>query len=113
MMSWTYNATSTVTVNNNPPAMKIATKVANRLRSKNRLNGTTGFSAVRSTHAKAMNATSARPAEPSVVNEIQPASGPVEKANTAAVQAKVASTAPAASSFIRSRLVSRSAVRAR
>ncbi len=60
-----------------------------------------------------MNATSATPAEPSVVTEIQPASGPIENANTAPVHARVASTAPAASSFIRSRLVSRSAVRAR
>ncbi len=42
-------------------------------------------------------------AEPTVVTEIQPFSGPIENANTAAVQATVASTAPAASSFIRSR----------
>ena len=48
-----------------------------------------------------------------VVIEIQPFSGPIEKAKTAAVHASVASMAPAASSFIRSRLVSRSAVRAR
>jgi hypothetical protein len=93
--------------------MKIATTVASRLRSKNRLNGTTGFSAVRSTHANAPNATTPIAAAPRVVTEIQPFSGPIEKANTAAVQASVANTAPAASSFIRSRLVSRSAVRAR
>ena len=93
--------------------MKIATKVASRLRSKNKLKGTTGFSAVRSTSANPMKAPSATTAEPIVVNETQPASGPEEKANTAAVQPSVASTAPAASSFIRSRLVSRSAVRAR
>src|ERR1700759_4501557 len=104
-------ATSTVTVNNTPPAMKIAAKVASRLRSKNKLNGTTGFSAERSTKANATNATRPTTAEPIVVNQIQPASGPHEKANTAAVQANVASTAPAASSFIRSRLVSRKAVR--
>ncbi len=48
-----------------------------------------------------------------VVTEIQPFSGPIEKAKTAAVQASVASTAPVASSFIRSRCVSRSAMRAR
>src|SRR6202034_2512208 len=106
-------ATSTVTVNNTPPARKIAAKVASRLRSKNKLNGTTGFSAERSTKANATNATSPTAAEPIVVNETQPASGPDEKANTAAVQANGATTAPAASSFIRSRLVSRSAVRAR
>ena len=48
-----------------------------------------------------------------VVTEIQPFSGPIEKAKTAAVHASVASMAPVASSFIRSLLVSRSAVRAR
>ncbi|CNK84241.1 Uncharacterised protein [Mycobacterium tuberculosis] len=47
------------------------------------------------------------------MTDIQPFSGPMEKANTAAVQASVANTAPSASSFIRCRLVSRSVVRAR
>ena len=91
----------------------MATKVASRLRSKNRSKGTTGFSAVRSTRAKAMKAAKPTTAEPMVVTEIQPFSGPMENAKTAAVQATVASTAPAASSFIRSLCVSRSAVRAR
>ncbi len=57
--------------------------------------------------------TAAAAPEPSVIGANQPLSGPWVKANTAAVQARVASMAPAASSFIRSRLVSRSAVRAR
>ena len=87
--------------------------MASRLRSKNKLNGTTGFSAVRSTNGECDERDEPTAAEPIVVNDIQPASGPDEKANTAAVQASVASTAPAASSFIRSRFVSRSAVRAR
>ena len=63
--------------------------------------------------ANAIAAATATTPEPMVVSEIQPFSGPIEKAKTAAVQASVASMAPAASSFIRSRLVSRSAVRAR
>ena len=87
--------------------------VASRLRSRNKSNGTTGFSAVRSTMAKAIAAARATTPEPMVVTEIQPFSGPIEKAKTAAVQASVASMAPVASSFIRSLLVSRSAVRAR
>jgi hypothetical protein len=91
----------------------MATKVASRLRLKNRSKGTTGFSAVRSTTANARNAARATAPEPIVVTEIQPFSGPIEKAKTAAVHASVASTAPAASSFIRSRRVSRSVVRAR
>src|SRR3984885_8202794 len=106
-------ATSTVTGNNTPPAKRIGAKVASRLRSKNKLNGTTGFSAERSTKANATNATRPTTAEPMVVNEIQPASGPDEKANTAAVKARGAGKHPAAPSFIRSRLVSRSAVRER
>ena len=48
-----------------------------------------------------------------MIGEAQPASGPIENANTAAVQPIVASSAPAASSLSRSRLVSRSVVRAR
>ena len=51
--------------------------------------------------------------EPTVTVDSQPSSGPIENAYTAAVQPKVARMAPAASSFIRSRWVSRSVVRAR
>ena len=49
MMSCTYRPISTVSVNITPPARKMAAKVATRLRSRNSSNGTTGFSAVRST----------------------------------------------------------------
>ena len=103
----------TVRLNMSPPARKIAANVTSRLRSRNSSNGTTGFSAVRSTTMKARAAANATTPEPTVVIEIQPFSGPIEKANTAAVHASVASMAPVASSFIRSRLVSRRAVRAR
>ncbi len=49
MMSCTYSPISTVSVNITPPARKTAANVATRLRSLNSSNGTTGFSAVRST----------------------------------------------------------------
>ena len=87
--------------------------MASRLRSKNKSNGTTGFSAVRSTTANATKAARATTPEPIVVADSQPFSGPIEKPKTAAVQTNVASTAPVASSFIRSFWVSRSVVRAR
>ncbi|CQD22804.1 membrane protein [Mycolicibacterium conceptionense] len=62
-MSWTYRPISTVRVNSTPPARKIAAKVATRLRSWNRSNGTTGFSALRSAIRKAMpNTAAAAPA---------------------------------------------------
>ena len=80
--------------------------VASRLRSKNKLNGTIGFSAVRSTTANATKAPNATTPEPIVVADSQPFSGPIKKPKTAAVQVNVASTAPAASSFIRSFWVS-------
>ncbi len=48
-----------------------------------------------------------------MIGESQPLAGPWVNANTAAVQPMVASSAPVASSFIRSRTVSRSALRAR
>ena len=49
MMSWTYSPMSTVSVNITPPARNTEANVATRLRSRNRLNGTTGLTAVRST----------------------------------------------------------------
>ena len=49
MRSCMYRPMVMVRVNSTPPAMKIAANVATRLRSVNRLNGSTGFSAVRST----------------------------------------------------------------
>ena len=104
---------STVSVNITPPAMKIAAKVATRLRSRNKSNGTTGFSAVRSTTMNAPRNTSAATNEPIVIGSSQPFSGPWVKPNTAAVQPRVASRAPVASSFSRSLWVSRSVVRAR
>ena len=107
MMSCTYKPISTVRVNITPPARNMAAKVASRLRSRNRANGTTGLIAVRSTATKATMASSAASPEPSVVGASQPLSGPWVKPNTAAVQATVASRAPAASSFMRSRWVSR------
>ena len=112
-MSCTYRPISTVSVNMTPPARKMAAKVATRLRSWNRLNGTTGFSAVRSTIRKPTNAATAITPEPSVNGDNQPCSGPIEKPKTAAVHPSVASSAPAASSLRRSRLVSRSVLRAR
>ncbi len=113
MMFCTYRATSTVRVKLTPPARNMAANVASRLRSKNRLNGTMGFSAVRSTTTNATKAARATTPEPIVVADSQPFSGPIEKPKTAAVQINVASTAPVASSFIRSFWVSRSVVRAR
>ena len=112
-MSCTYRPIVTVSVNITPPARKIAAKVATRLRSWNNSNGTTGFSAVRSTKRNAAKAASATTPEAIVTVDNQPCSGPIEKANTAAVQPSVASSAPAASSFSRSLLVSRSVLRAR
>ncbi|CEZ30208.1 Uncharacterised protein [Mycobacterium tuberculosis] len=103
----------TVRLNMTPPANRIALNVTNRLRSRNKWNGTTGFSAVRSTMTNATAAAKATRPEPMVMPDIQPFSGPIEKAKTAAVHASVASMAPVASSFIRSLLVSRRAVRAR
>ena len=87
--------------------------MATRLRSENRLNGTMGFSAVRSTKTNATKAASATRLEPSVMADSHPCSAPVDMQKTAAVQANVASTPPAASSFIRSFSVSRSAELAR
>ena len=77
------------------------------------LNGTMGFTAVRSTARNATNAIMATRPGPIVVGDSQPFSGPIDKPKTAAVQTNVASTAPVASSFIRSFWVSRSAARAR
>ena len=51
--------------------------------------------------------------EPRVTADNQPCSGPIEKPKTAAVQPRVAKMAPVASSFSRSRWVSRSVLRAR
>ena len=59
MMSCTYSPISTVSVNITPPARNTAANVATRLRSLNRSNGTTGFSAVRSTITNAMRNTAA------------------------------------------------------
>ena len=103
----------TVSVNSTPPARKIATKVASRLRSLNNSNGTTGFWALRSAMTNAMKNTTAADIEPRVIGVSQPFSGPIEKPNTAAVQPSVARMAPVASSFIRSLCVSRRLVRAR
>ena len=100
-------------MNITPPTRNLAAKMASRLRSKNKLNGTMGFSAVRSTTANATKAASATRPEPIVVADSQPFSGPIEQPKTAAVKINVASTAPVASSFIRSFWVSRSEVRAR
>src|SRR5208283_3369101 len=108
-MFCTYRAISTATVKVTPPVRNEAANVANRLRSKNRLNGMIGFLAVRSTKMNATKAARATRPEPIVAADCQPSSGPVEKPKTAAVQANVASTAPPASSFIRSFSVSCSA----
>ena len=113
MMSCTYSPIRTVSVNMTPPARNTAANVATRLRSLKRSNGTTGFAAERSTITNATKATSATSAEPRLTGVSQPFSGPCENPNTAAVQPSVASSAPAASSFIRSLCVSRSVVRAR
>ena len=113
MMSCTYRPISTVSVNITPPARNTAAKVASRLRSRNRLNGTTGLTARRSTKKNATNAMAAAAPEARVTGESQPFSGACAKPNTAAVQPTVASSAPAASSFIRSRWVSRRVRRAR
>ena len=59
--------------------------------------------AVRSTRTKAARDTTAAKPDSSVSGASQPFSGPWVKPKTAAVQATVASSAPAASSFIRSR----------
>jgi hypothetical protein len=59
--------------------------------------------AVRSTNTNAAKATTAATPDISVSGASQPFSGPWVKPNTAAVQPTVASSAPAASSFIRSR----------
>ncbi|SIC00314.1 Uncharacterised protein [Mycobacteroides abscessus subsp. abscessus] len=95
-----------VRVKSTPPAMKIAANVATRLRSVNRLNGNTGFSAVRSTNRKAISSAAAAISDTIVYGESQPRSGPWVNPNTAAVQPSVASTEPATSSFIGSRSVS-------
>ena len=100
-------------MNITPPARKTAAKVATRLRSLNRSNGTTGFSAVRSTIRNAMKNTAAASSEPMVTGSSQPFSGPWVNPKTAAVQPSVARIAPAASNFNRSLWVSRSVVRAR
>lgn len=100
-------------MNITPPARNTAEKVASRLRSLNNSKGTTGFSALRSTMTNATPAATATSAETMVIGASQPFSGPWVKPNTAAVQPRVASRAPAASSFIRSLWVSRSVVRAR
>ncbi len=91
----------------------MAANVASRLRSENRLNGTIGFSAVRSTTRNATKAVMATRPGPIVVADSQPFSGPIDKPKTAAVQINVASTAPVASSLVRSFWVSDSMVRAR
>ena len=104
---------STVRVNITPPARNTAAKVASRLRSANSRNGTTGLTARRSTKTNAVNAAAAISPDSSVMGSNQPFSGPWVKPNTAAVQPTVASSAPAASSFIGSRCVSRRVVRAR
>ena len=96
-----------------PRTRNMAANVASRLRSKNRLNGTMGFSAVRSTATNATKAVTATRPGPIVVADSQPFSGPVDMPKTVAVQTNVASAAPAASSLVRSFSVSDSVVLAR
>src|ERR1700757_519672 len=104
----TYTPTSTTRVIVTPPDRNIAANVASRLRSKNTLNGTMGFSALRSTTTNATKAPRATTPDPTVVADGQPFAGPIEKPKTTAVHINVASAAPVASSFIRSFWVSRS-----
>ncbi len=114
MMSCTYRPISTVSVNITPPARKTAANVATRLRSLNEFERHDG---VRRRCARRRGTRSGRPApprpNPTVNGDSQPCSGPIEKPNTAAVQPSVARMAPVASSFSRSRWVSRNVLRAR
>ena len=80
--------------------------VITRLRLSNTENGTSGFSAVRSTNRNATKKTIAAMAAPITHGSTQPRGGPWVKTSTADVHPRVASSAPVMSSLSRSWCVS-------
>ena len=76
--------------------------VITRLRLSNTENGTSGFSAVRSTMRKATKNTTAATPAPITHGSTHARGGPCVNTSTAAVQPRVASSAPVTSSLSRS-----------